>query len=170
MASAAARALQRRRPRAQGLGKTIQTISLLATLAERKGVAGPHMILAPKAVQSNWAAEFAKWAPGLKAVLYDGTPDERRALRTEHVEPGGFNTLITHYDLALRDRAALRKARRPWRRPAPRPAPRRPSAGARFVAGRAAAPADSDACRQSRLPIYHTTSRGHGRTGFWRPT
>lgn len=32
-----------------GAGKTIQTISLLATLAERKGVTGPHMILAPKA-------------------------------------------------------------------------------------------------------------------------
>ncbi|KAK9834176.1 hypothetical protein WJX81_005712 [Elliptochloris bilobata] len=92
-----------------GLGKTIQTISLLATLAERKGVNGPHMILAPKAVQSNWANEFAKWAPGLKAVLYDGTPEERRAMRAEHIKPGGFNTLITHYDLALRDRSALRK-------------------------------------------------------------
>ena len=33
----------------RGPGKTIQTISLLATLAERKGVTGPHMILAPKA-------------------------------------------------------------------------------------------------------------------------
>ena len=118
----AAHTLRRRRAHAQGLGKTIQTISLLATLAERKGVPGPHMILAPKAVQSNWAAEFAKWAPGLKAVLYDGTPDERRALRAEHVEPGGFNTLITHYDLALRDCAALRKARPPAarrRRPGP---------------------------------------------------
>ena len=64
-----------------------------------------------QAVQSNWANEFAKWAPSLKAVLYDGTPEERRALRAEHVEPGGFNTLITHYDLALRDRNALRKVR-----------------------------------------------------------
>lgn len=62
-----------------------------------------------QAVQSNWANEFAKWAPSLKAVLYDGTPEERRALRAEHVEPGGFNTLITHYDLALRDRNVLRK-------------------------------------------------------------
>jgi hypothetical protein len=33
----------------QGLGKTIQTIALLAHLAERKGSAGPHLVLAPKA-------------------------------------------------------------------------------------------------------------------------
>ncbi len=45
-------------------------------------------------MQSNWANEFAKWAPSLKAVLYDGTPDERKALRAEHIDPGGFNTLI----------------------------------------------------------------------------
>ena len=61
---------------------------------------------------SNWANEFAKWAPSLKAVMYDGTPEERRAIRAEHVEAGGFNTLITHYDLALRDRNVLRKVRR----------------------------------------------------------
>lgn len=65
-----------------------------------------------QAVQSNWANEFAKWAPSLKAVLYDGTPDERKALRAEHIDPGGFNTLITHYDLALRDKTVLRKVRR----------------------------------------------------------
>ncbi len=32
-------------------------------------------------------------------------------MRAELVEPGGFNALVTHYDLALRDRFALRKAR-----------------------------------------------------------
>ena len=32
-----------------GLGKTIQTIALLAHLAERRGSAGPHLVLAPKA-------------------------------------------------------------------------------------------------------------------------
>ena len=31
-----------------GLGKTIQTISFLAALVERKGNFGPHLILAPK--------------------------------------------------------------------------------------------------------------------------
>lgn len=46
-----------------GLGKTIQTIALVAYLAEKKGVTGPHLILAPKAVLPNWAHEFATWLP-----------------------------------------------------------------------------------------------------------
>lgn len=46
-----------------GLGKTIQTISLIAYLLEYKGVTGPHLIIAPKAVLPNWMNEFSTWAP-----------------------------------------------------------------------------------------------------------
>lgn len=46
-----------------GLGKTIQTISLIAYLLENKGVAGPHLIVAPKAVLPNWINEFSTWVP-----------------------------------------------------------------------------------------------------------
>ncbi|KAK6929997.1 SNF2, N-terminal [Dillenia turbinata] len=46
-----------------GLGKTIQTISLIAYLMENKGVTGPHLIVAPKAVLPNWTNEFSTWAP-----------------------------------------------------------------------------------------------------------
>lgn len=46
-----------------GLGKTIQTISLIAYLMENKGVVGPHLIVAPKAVLPNWITEFSTWAP-----------------------------------------------------------------------------------------------------------
>ena len=44
-----------------GLGKTIQTISLFAYLAETKDNHGPHLVLAPKAVLSNWMREFRAW-------------------------------------------------------------------------------------------------------------
>lgn len=46
-----------------GLGKTIQTISLIAYLIENKGVTGPYLIVAPKAVLPNWSTEFSTWAP-----------------------------------------------------------------------------------------------------------
>lgn len=46
-----------------GLGKTIQTIALIAYLLENKGVRGPHLIVAPKAVLPNWITEFSTWAP-----------------------------------------------------------------------------------------------------------
>jgi SWI/SNF-related matrix-associated actin-dependent regulator of chromatin subfamily A protein 2/4 len=44
-----------------GLGKTIQTISLIADLKETKGICGPHLIVAPKAVLPNWVNEFSTW-------------------------------------------------------------------------------------------------------------
>ncbi|XP_057771764.1 probable ATP-dependent DNA helicase CHR12 [Salvia miltiorrhiza] len=92
-----------------GLGKTIQTISLIAYLMENKGVNGPHLIVAPKAVLPNWVNEFTTWAPSISAVLYDGRIDERKALREEYSGEGKFNVLITHYDLIIRDKAFLRK-------------------------------------------------------------
>ncbi len=98
----------------QGLGKTIQTIALFAYLSEFKGLRGPHMIICPKAVLSNWAAEFKAWAPHLPVIMYDGKPEERAALRAQILAPaampggaGGFCALLTHYDLVIRDRPLL---------------------------------------------------------------
>lgn len=62
-----------------------------------------------QAVLSNWQTEFDKWAPGMRVVMYDGTPEERKQLRAEVVDKGGFTVLVTHYDLAIRDKAALKK-------------------------------------------------------------
>lgn len=93
-----------------GLGKTIQTISLIAYLMENKGVAGPHLIVALKAVLPNWMLEFAAWAPSIVTVLYDGRRDERKATREEYSgDEGMFNVMITHYDLVMRDKTFLKK-------------------------------------------------------------
>ncbi|KAJ8565858.1 hypothetical protein K7X08_008434 [Anisodus acutangulus] len=92
-----------------GLGKTIQTIALIAYLLENKGVSGPHLIVAPKAVLPNWITEFSTWAPSIVAVLYDGRLEERKALREDLTGEGRFSVLITHYDLIMRDKAFLKK-------------------------------------------------------------
>ncbi|KAK4769218.1 hypothetical protein SAY86_027368 [Trapa natans] len=91
-----------------GLGKTIQTISLIAYLMENKGVAGPYLIIAPKAVLPNWMNEFTTWAPCIKAILYDGRLDERKMLRDE-LSNGEFNVLVTHYSLIMRDKTFLKR-------------------------------------------------------------
>lgn len=45
--------------------------------------------------------------------MYDGSPEERRAIRAEHLEgPGDFAVLLTHYDLVIRDKSLLRKVLR----------------------------------------------------------
>ena len=42
--------------------------------------------------------------------MYDGSPEERKAIRAEHLEgPANFNVLLTHYDLIIRDKSLLRK-------------------------------------------------------------
>ena len=40
-----------------GLGKTLQSISLLAYLKECKGIEGPHLVIVPKSTLSNWQRE-----------------------------------------------------------------------------------------------------------------
>ncbi|CAN8269922.1 unnamed protein product [Cochlearia groenlandica] len=92
-----------------GLGKTIQTISLIAYLLENKGVPGPYLIVAPKAVLPNWVNEFATWVPSIAAFLYDGRLEERKAIREKITGEGKFNVLLTHYDLIMRDKAFLKK-------------------------------------------------------------
>ncbi|KAF7839328.1 ISWI chromatin-remodeling complex ATPase CHR11-like [Senna tora] len=41
-----------------GLGKTLQTISLLGYLHEFRGITGPHMVVAPKSTLGNWMNEI----------------------------------------------------------------------------------------------------------------
>lgn len=61
----------------QGLGKTLQTISLLGYLHEFRGITGPHMVVAPKSTLGNWMNEIRRFCPVLRAVKFLGNPDER---------------------------------------------------------------------------------------------
>jgi len=61
----------------QGLGKTLQTISLLGYLHEFRGITGPHMVVAPKSTLGNWMNEIRRFCPVLRAVKFLGSPDER---------------------------------------------------------------------------------------------
>lgn len=64
-----------------GLGKTIQTIALLAHLACEKKIWGPHLIVVPTSVMLNWEMEFKKWCPAFKILTYYGTQKERKLKR-----------------------------------------------------------------------------------------
>ena len=63
--------------RRQGLGKTLQTISLLGYLHEYRGITGPHMIIVPKSTLHNWMNEFKRWCPILRATKFIGNAEER---------------------------------------------------------------------------------------------
>ncbi len=61
----------------QGLGKTLQTISLLGYLAEFRGIKGPHLIIVPKSTLHNWMNEFRKWCPSLRPIKFHGNQEQR---------------------------------------------------------------------------------------------
>ena len=61
----------------QGLGKTLQTIALLAYLYEFRGIRGPHLIIVPKSTLHNWMNEFRNWCPTLRPVKFHGNEEER---------------------------------------------------------------------------------------------
>ena len=84
-----------------GLGKTP---TVLAHLARTKG-AGPALVVAPPAVVGNWAAEAAKFAPGLVVVVHHGA--SRGSAEELAAEVAGADVVITTYGTAVRDVEAL---------------------------------------------------------------
>jgi SWI/SNF-related matrix-associated actin-dependent regulator of chromatin subfamily A member 5 len=70
-----------------GLGKTLQTLSLIQYLKEHDPKAGsgrlqrPFLVVCPLSVLSSWMAESKKWTPGLKAIRFHGPKHERDRLK-----------------------------------------------------------------------------------------
>src|ERR1039457_6968525 len=87
-----------------GLGKTIQVLSLLLVLrgqAERPR--RPSLLVAPASLLANWAAELARFAPSLKAVVAHPSAipaSELKALGPERL--GDVDLVITSYGSLLR--------------------------------------------------------------------
>ena len=90
----------------QGLGKTIQTISLVTFLIEVKKQRGPYLVIVPLSTMTNWSGEFAKWAPDVNMIAYKGNPTQRRALQNE-IRMGQFQVLLTTYEYIIKDRPIL---------------------------------------------------------------
>jgi len=97
----------------QGLGKTIQTIALLAHLACARGVWGPHLVVVPTSVMLNWEAEFKRFCPALKLLVYYGTAKERKLKRQGWSKANAFHVCITSYTLVTQDAPVFR--RKKWK-------------------------------------------------------
>jgi superfamily II DNA or RNA helicase len=82
-----------------GLGKTVQAIAVMAA----KAVAGPTLVVAPTSVCGNWAAEIARFAPGLRTIRLAESGDRGVALGA--LQPG--DVLIASYGLLAREQERL---------------------------------------------------------------
>ena len=92
-----------------GLGKTIQTITLLAHLAGARGAWGPHLVVVPTSVIVNWELEFKRWCPAFKVMTYYGSAKERKKRREGWSKPNAFHVCITSYQLVVQDAHAFRR-------------------------------------------------------------
>lgn len=122
----------------QGLGKTLQTISLLGYLHEFRGITGPHMVVAPKSTLGNWMNEIRRFCPILRAVKFLGNPDERvshfslvginefymgiilcsiidyflilqKHIREDLLVAGKFDVCVTSFEMAIKEKSCLRR-------------------------------------------------------------
>jgi len=84
-----------------GLGKTP---TMLAHLGRTAGT-GTALVVAPPAVVGNWAAEAAKFTPGLRVVVHHG--QSRAASHELDREIERADVIITTYGTAVRDVEAL---------------------------------------------------------------
>lgn len=93
-----------------GLGKTIQVLSLLLILkSENHGKIEqfrPSLLVVPASLMANWAAESARFSPGLRILIAhpsECTAAELEALDAEHLS--GIDLVITTYGALLRSPA-----------------------------------------------------------------
>ncbi|MBY9078091.1 DEAD/DEAH box helicase [Paenibacillus sp. HN-1] len=84
-----------------GLGKTLQSIAfLLSVLPEIRARKQPALIVSPASLMYNWLSELRRFAPGIRAAVADGTPNERSAVLRD---AGGVDAIIVSYPLLRRD-------------------------------------------------------------------
>ena len=98
-----------------GLGKTLQSISILGFMQEYREVSGPHLVLVPKSTLANWMNEFGRWCPSLRAVRFHGDKHERQDIVRDVLRPGGaeedrsWDVLVTTYEVANMEVSSLAK-------------------------------------------------------------
>ncbi|XP_026466144.1 chromatin-remodeling complex ATPase chain Iswi-like [Ctenocephalides felis] len=92
-----------------GLGKTLQTISLLGYMKHYRNNSGPHIVIVPKSTIANWANEFKKWCPSIRAVVLIGDQETRNTFIREVMMPGEWDVCITSYEMVIKEKSVFKK-------------------------------------------------------------
>lgn len=96
-----------------GLGKTVQSISMLAYLRQFRDIKGPHLVVVPLTCLGNWVNEFTQWCPDINICRFHGDKVERKRLMEEVIKPGEFDCVLTSYEMVIKEKGPFSKI--PWR-------------------------------------------------------
>jgi DNA helicase INO80 len=98
--------------------QTVQSISLLAYLAETHDIWGPFLIVTPASTLHNWSNEIHRFVPKLKCLPYWGNVKDRAIVRKtwgkkdiSYNEDAPFHVLITSYQLVTQDAQYFQRVR-----------------------------------------------------------
>ncbi|HWS26874.1 MAG TPA: DEAD/DEAH box helicase, partial [Xanthomonadales bacterium] len=90
-----------------GLGKTVQMLAYLVGEQQAGRSDRPTLVVCPKSVLPNWAAEAARFAPSLRQLVHAGPERGKRRARFADVD-----LVLTTYPVLARDVDAL--VAQPW--------------------------------------------------------
>lgn len=93
-----------------GLGKTVQALALACALAETGRLDEPVLVVAPTSVLGTWAAEAARFAPGLRVEVVEQSSKKRT--RSLADVAASADLVVTSYTLLRLD--ADEYAERTW--------------------------------------------------------
>lgn len=97
-----------------GLGKTIQSISIIAliesfkTEQEKMNRFSHHIVIVPKVTLGKWNKEIQQWAPSLRLFQFYGSGEEREELK-KTLRTGQFDVLLTTFEICMREKNELSK-------------------------------------------------------------
>jgi SNF2 family DNA or RNA helicase len=96
-----------------GLGKTIQSIAILAqiesdkTPQQRRMRKTFHIVIVPKVTLGKWRQEIAEWAPALRVLCFYGSKEEREDQVRQLREQQTYDVVLTTFEMVIREKTEL---------------------------------------------------------------
>ena len=95
-----------------GLGKTIQSIAILAQIESEKSQyeilnrKSYHIVVVPKVTLGKWRQEIVEWFPTVRLFTFYGSKEERDT-QIMTLRAGNFDVLLTTNETVMREKTEL---------------------------------------------------------------